>query len=288
MRASQKMQGVGVDSTLLSSEDIPIKPNPNENYGITMKKIYIIVGMLIVIFAFPTVAKELPVRIKQGMSYTQARKLLLKDGWKVKVAHTTSDGTPICYIAEFNEEYYESYMKKSEVCKYKEIENCSGTGMGFCEMELLGDDGTQLFILTIEGWPPDAKIYRWDVRRKEISETPARSRRIRIKKGMPYLQAKKLLLDDGWQAITAYTRAGGYPICFKDANLSEDDENYAKFNDSKVCEYVEIEACSDTGKRICTMKFFDGEDTTITVTTVGGEPPKAKIESFLEARRNTH
>jgi hypothetical protein len=79
-------------------------------------------------------------------------------------------------------------------------------------------------------------------------------------------------------------REGGYPVCYKVKGLEMDDKMYDFYMNSKECKYLEdypeIEVCSETGKRFCEMSFFDGEDTEISVTTVDGQPPKAKIHGW--------
>ena len=59
------------------------------------------------------------------MDYEEARKLLLADGWQTAVMHRiASYGYPVCYNHEYS----------TDCNGYYEIEDCSGTGMGYCSM----------------------------------------------------------------------------------------------------------------------------------------------------------
>jgi hypothetical protein len=114
-------------------------------------------------------AKELTVRIKKEMLYLEAREILINAGWQSVIAHSTPNGTPICFkVQEQNDES----LANSEACKYKEIDSCSGTGMGFCAMGFFDGKETYLSITTSGGEPPDAEIFSWrKVRRNEIESS---------------------------------------------------------------------------------------------------------------------
>ncbi len=104
---------------------------------------------------------------------------------------------------------------------------------------------------------------------------------IKLKKGMPYEEARKLLINAGWRPIVAHSTAKGAPLCFKvkdtgDSSLASDE----------ACKYKEIDSCSGSGVGFCAMKFFDGKDTYLTVTTVGGEPPDANVNSWQNVKSN--
>lgn len=133
--------------------------------GKPMKKIYILTtAILTLLLACNNVyAKELSIKIKQGMPYLKARKLLLADGWQTVTVHATPNGTPICFKVEDMEpsdEFYEE-LSNSQSCKYVEIDSCSGTGMGFCNMIFYDGEKTYLTVITDGGEPPDAQVNKW-------------------------------------------------------------------------------------------------------------------------------
>ena len=107
-----------------------------------------------------TSTTNLPIKIKQEMSYLKARKILINNGWQTVAMHTTPNGTPTCWAD------YEGASEKDS-CKYEEIDSCSGSGMGFCNMYFFDGDKTYLRIITAGGEPPDAQIDSW-----EKTETP--------------------------------------------------------------------------------------------------------------------
>ena len=69
--------------------------------------------------------QSLPINIKQGMPYLEARGILIKDGWQIITMHTTPNGTPSCWMSDWDE------TKSPKIsCDYAEVDSCSGTGMG--------------------------------------------------------------------------------------------------------------------------------------------------------------
>ena len=46
-------------------------------------------------------------------------------------------------------------------CQYVEIQSCSGTGMGYCNMQFHDGNGSTLAVVTTEGPPPGAIVNRW-------------------------------------------------------------------------------------------------------------------------------
>ena len=106
---------------------------------------------------------ELPIKIKQGMQYAEARNILLNSGWQTTFANTTPNGTPLCHDATDEDE--------GSCDGQYEIEECSGTGMGFCLMSFYDGEGTYLSIVTAGG-PPSADnkevyIREWHKIKKE-------------------------------------------------------------------------------------------------------------------------
>ena len=109
------------------------------------------------------------------------------------------------------------------------------------------------------------------------NNTFAESLPIKLKKGMPYLKARQILLNTGWQTVVMHITPNGSPIC----NMSNWDEKVQEIS----CKYEEIEACSGTGMGFCSMYFFDGEDKYLHIITAGGEPPDAEINSWQKVKK---
>jgi hypothetical protein len=97
---------------------------------------------------------ELSINIRQEMKYEKARKKLLNDGWQTVKMHTTPNGSPKCWKS------WESSTSYS--CKFEEIDDCSGTGMGFCLMWFSDANNNFLRIRTSGGEPPLATIDLWE------------------------------------------------------------------------------------------------------------------------------
>jgi hypothetical protein len=76
----------------------------------------------------------------EGMAYPKARRVILGYGWKPVSGNCGGGGTT------------ESICKK-----FPEIGNCSGTGVGFCDM-LFVRKRRCLSIVTVGGPPPDAVV----------------------------------------------------------------------------------------------------------------------------------
>lgn len=133
-----------------------------------MRKIYVLLALSL--FAMSISAKELPIKIKKGMPYIDARKILLNSGWQTVTAHTTPNGTPVCFKVQEQED---DSLANSEACKYEEIDTCSGTGMGFCGMSFFDGEETYLSITTAGGEPPEAEINSWRKIKKKDFESSA-------------------------------------------------------------------------------------------------------------------
>lgn len=103
------------------------------------------------------VSEELPIEIDQGMPYEQARAALLAKGWQTIAMNITPNMSPVCWAS----------WEGEDSCKFQEIANCSGTGMGFCLMYFKDGKGKYLYIRTVGGPPPDATVDTWGK-----SETP--------------------------------------------------------------------------------------------------------------------
>jgi hypothetical protein len=100
----------------------------------------------------------LPINIKQGMEYGQARKVLFKSGWQAVNANKTPNGAAVCFLVAQMQDWS---FSNEVACNYYEIVNCSGTGMGYCKMIFYDGNGGFLSVITSGGRPPDAVIENW-------------------------------------------------------------------------------------------------------------------------------
>ncbi len=130
-----------------------------------LKFIFVLTGLCCCILTSRVFAENLPINIKKGMPYLKARKILIKKGWQTVAMHTTAHGTPICSMGSSEE-----YVPKI-ACKYEEIEDCSGTGMGFCSMYFFDGENKYLQVITAGGEPPAAQIHSW-IKEKELPKKP--------------------------------------------------------------------------------------------------------------------
>ncbi|WP_419204175.1 hypothetical protein [Bordetella trematum] len=129
-------------------------------------------GIVAAFFSIPSLAKDLPIKIKKEMEYSEARASLLKSGWQPVVAHMAANGTPICYEVVDLDPQDDRYadLVDSEACKYEEIEACSGSGMGFCSMKFFDGRKNYLSVITAGGSPPDAFVRSWSLSDKRGDE----------------------------------------------------------------------------------------------------------------------
>lgn len=102
---------------------------------------------------------NLPIKIKQGMDYQKARKILLKSGWQIVPMNVKPNGMPVCYP---------SFGKKNHCKGQFEIAYCAPTGLAYCQMVFYDGRKTYLDITTIGEEP---SIHRWEktTRKPEIN-----------------------------------------------------------------------------------------------------------------------
>jgi hypothetical protein len=79
-----------------------------------------------------------PINIRQDMGYTQARKILINNGWQ-STKNRWQD------MAEKSNRVQYFYYKQ----KWQEIDDCAGTGMGYCDFNFHDAIGNQLRVVTI-------------------------------------------------------------------------------------------------------------------------------------------
>ncbi|MGB5961463.1 MAG: hypothetical protein WBG73_12435 [Coleofasciculaceae cyanobacterium] len=96
--------------------------------------------------------------LKPGMRYKQARQLLLRQGWRPNLQNDPPNLNSLT-------------IRKLYDLGYVEIEDCSGTGQGFCRFNLINDNGDQLFVVTTPGGNPnpDPFVSKWWIEKKSAS-----------------------------------------------------------------------------------------------------------------------
>lgn len=118
----------------------------------TMSKIAIMAFKLVAAFALIsplTAFAQNGIPLKQGMSYEQARQLLLKSGWQTKATR-------------WQEKYCEEYLGKR--CKYPEVESCAPTGTGPCIFNWLNINGKTLSVYTNSDRDGNTTIANWSLK----------------------------------------------------------------------------------------------------------------------------
>lgn len=87
-------------------------------------------------------------RLRQGMSYAEARGVLLAGGWQaVRYPWMTAEAR--CGFRE-------------EICKdYPETNSCAGTGLGQCKFVFRDGRGGYLSVITVGEELPDLAIDAW-------------------------------------------------------------------------------------------------------------------------------
>lgn len=98
--------------------------------------------------------RDLRIEISSGMKYVDARKILINSGWQATNRHILLNLTPVCWDYDWN-----GFRR----CDFPEVDDCSGTGMGFCLMYFYNTfQKSWLRIRTKGGPPPEyAIIDQW-------------------------------------------------------------------------------------------------------------------------------
>jgi hypothetical protein len=112
----------------------------------------VIASLLVALVALPVpmaLAKQKPAFVDTGRAYRPLRLLLWKTGWHVAGKDMRHDG---------------SCPETDARCKrFSEAVDCSGTGLGFCNMAWRHKDGT-LLIITTAG-EKALVVHHWEVKR---------------------------------------------------------------------------------------------------------------------------
>ena len=107
--------------------------------------------------AIVTSAQEVP-KLKQKMSYGNARKILIDSGWQAILLSPNRDwrqvGTGTTRFRDLG---------------YDEVVACSGTGLGFCRFEFASADNRKLVVVTAGG-AQHPLLYRWSIEVKKNTD----------------------------------------------------------------------------------------------------------------------
>jgi hypothetical protein len=188
-------------------------------------------------------------RIEQGMPYRAARKILIEQGWQPNLSTSNED----LQNREFGQ------TKSIYDSGYKEIKDCSGTGLGLCRFEFINSKGELLVVSTTS--QVELEVFHWfldpppqssQVSRRNL---PKDSRITGMKQGIPYGAARKILIQQGWQPNVPASN-GGIP------NLENSQIKIAYDRG-----YHEIKDCSGTGLGLCRFEFVNYKSELLVVST---------------------
>jgi hypothetical protein len=178
-------------------------------------------------------------RIRQGMSYQEARKILIQQGWQPNLSTSNRE------IPNLEDNRIKSIYDSG----YKEIKDCSGTGLGLCGFEFTNSKGELLVVSTAQ---EELVVFHWFLdppskaiqvgRRNLPKDTGVRD----IKQRMPYGAARKILIEQGWQP--------NIPMSTGDLLNLEKNKMVKIVYDRG---YGEIKDCSKTGLRLCRFEFVN-------------------------------
>jgi hypothetical protein len=120
--------------------------------------INMMIGTALVFNAAIVVSSQEVPKLKQGMSYDQARKILVDSGWQAILLSPNRDwrqvGTGTTRFRDLG---------------YDEVVSCSGTGLGFCLFEFASADNRKLVVITAGG-AQQPFLYRWNIEIKKSSD----------------------------------------------------------------------------------------------------------------------
>ena len=118
----------------------------------TMSRIKILGLQLVAAFSLintVTAFAQSGIPLKQGMSYAQARQLLLKSGWQTKATR-------------WQERYCPEFLGAR--CKYPEVKSCAPTGTGPCIFNWLNVNGKTLSVYTNSDRGGNTTISNWTLK----------------------------------------------------------------------------------------------------------------------------
>lgn len=99
---------------------------------------------------YSSFAQSLP-RLRRNMNYAQARTLLIQRGWR-----------PIVNSEQVNNQNRSSTIDYLIKKGYREVVDCSGTGVGLCLFQFRNTRGQTLFVSTANNQSgQESKVYGW-------------------------------------------------------------------------------------------------------------------------------
>ncbi len=178
-------------------------------------------------------------RIQQGMPYGAARKILIQQGWQPNLSTSNED----LQKREFGQ------VKSIYDSGYKEIKDCSGTGLGLCRFEFMNSKGELLVVSATS--QVELEVFHWflDPPPKAIPVSqrnlPKDTGVMGIKQRMPYGAARKILIQQGWQPN----------IPASNGDIPNLENSMVKIAYDRG--YYEIKDCSGTGLGLCRFEFVN-------------------------------
>ena len=124
--------------------------------------INVVIGTALVFnAAIVTSAQEVP-KLKQKMSYHDARKILLDSGWQALDCGWQAN------LRSPNRDWQQvgTGATRFRDLGYDEVVSCSGTGLGFCRFEFVSADNRQMVVVTAGGTQRPF-LYRWSIEVKK-------------------------------------------------------------------------------------------------------------------------
>jgi hypothetical protein len=142
------------------------------------------------------------VGIQQGMSYKEARKRLLKQGWQADLPASNGQLPNLENAA----------IKAAFELGYGEIKECSGTGLGLCRFEFVNYKGELLIVSATRAKSdnPELTVWRWFVD-KNPDSTPKNSQSTQIPDGRYWLGATDQGLEVSGDRYRYDTEGGEQP-----------------------------------------------------------------------------
>jgi hypothetical protein len=195
--------------------------------------------------------------LRQYIPYSKARKIILNDNWQQVV----------------NKKELISREKRLYNLGWKEVESCSGTGLGFCAFNFKDKCNNKLRVITA-GELPYINLEYWSITSKNSNYKPYKHKKSfsKIKKNMLYINAKNILINDRWQTYNNRWQ-----------NIPQDDNDIVNIFFYEK-QWIEISSCNEEEPKICIFKFIDENDNILEVhvTNVYDKPKVLKTKQYKE------
>ncbi|MCT7957180.1 hypothetical protein [Laspinema palackyanum] len=118
----------------------------------------IVITLNVVLLPWIGAAQEIPEALRQDMPYSEARELLLHEGWLTRYRDLSQKDKLTGLLSRMVNEL-----------GYPEFQDCSGTGAGFCRA-LFGDGYGQRLILVTVNNEEEPTLFRWWVEEEPEEE----------------------------------------------------------------------------------------------------------------------